>query len=141
MTFVPVLQFDGTCAEALTFYARVFGGTLDLTRYFEVPETARLPPSDRVIYGEVRVGEAMLTGMDYPSGMPVPEGRGGAVSWVVPDVETGQHITDMLTAEGGFVLWPYGPCPWARGFGLLRDRFGTVWLIATEGTPANPAPA
>lgn len=134
MAFLPVLQFDGRCAEAFDFYARVFRGELSLTRYFEVSEAARLPPSDRVLYAELKVGGAMLLGMDFPLGMPAPPGRAGSVNWRVPDVETGQHLFDLLL-DGGFPIMAFGPNPWSEGFGMLRDRFDTVWLIATPGTP------
>ncbi len=138
MAFLPLLQFDGTCARAFAFYAQVFQGSLSQTRYFELPEAARLPPSDRVVYAELKVGAAMLLGMDFPAGMPVPAGRGAAVNWRVADVETGQHIFDLLL-DGGFPILPFGPNAWSAGFGMLRDRFETIWVIATPGTPDAPA--
>jgi PhnB protein len=138
MAFLPLLQFDGQCAEAFRFYARVFQGELSLTRYFEVTEAARLPPSDRVVYAELAVGEALLLGMDFPLGLPAPDGRHGAINWRVADVETGQHLFDLLL-DGGFPIVPFGPNAWSAGFGMLRDRFDTIWVIATPGTPNDPA--
>lgn len=141
MSFLPLLQFDGDCAEAFALYARVFrADDLTLTRYWEAPEAARLPASDRVIYAEMRVGQSLLLGMDFPTGMPAPEGRHAAVNWRVETAAEGEHLFALLLAEGGFAILPFAPGAWSAGLGMLRDRFGVIWLISTPGTPADPMP-
>lgn len=140
MAFVPLLQFDGQCAEAFSFYARIFGAdSLSLTRYFELPEAARLPPSDRVVHAELRLGDGVLLGMDFPVGMPAPEGRHTAVFRPVADVETGDLLTDLLMEGGGFPIVPWGPAAWSPGFGILKDRFGILWTMSAGGLPGSPA--
>ncbi|QYK41046.1 MAG: VOC family protein [Paracoccaceae bacterium] len=136
MAFVPLLQFDGTCADAMAFYARIFQAELSLTRYFEVSEGAGLPASDRVIQAELVLDGARLLGMDLPDGVPAMPQQGVVVTWRVPDAAAGQHLFDLLL-DGGFAIMPYGPTVWAEGFGMLRDRFGTHWLISTPGGPGD----
>jgi PhnB protein len=50
------------------------------------------------------------------------------VNHAVPDIEAGQRIFDAL-AKGGEVTMPYGPVFFSKTFGMLRDRFGTNWMI------------
>ena len=34
-----------------------------------------------------------------------------------------------LLADGGSVIEPFGPAPWAPAFGMLTDRFGVTWIL------------
>ncbi len=126
----PYLHFDGTCAEALAVYAEVLGGTdLQLMRYRDVPDIPEAMRSDRVIHGQMTIGTGTLMASD------APEGQGGApqasvsVMQSAPDLATAERWFDALAA-GGAVIAPFGPAFFASGFGMLKDRFGTHWMIA-----------
>ncbi len=47
----PFLLFDGTCAEAMTFYSECFGGDLAITKLGDSPMKDQLPPEkhDRIL--------------------------------------------------------------------------------------------
>lgn len=135
MPTLPYLHFDGTCAEALTFYATVLDGTnLQMMRYADAPDVPETMKSPRVMHGQVTIGDGTLMASD------APEGQGGApqasvsVMQSAPDVATGARWFAAL-AEGGAVVAPYGPSFFSPGFGMVRDRFGTHWMIAA--TPAG----
>lgn len=129
MTFNPYLNFDGQCAEALTFYAEVFGADdLTLMPFSEAPDSENLPPSDRIMYGHIMVGEACLMASDFMPGMPAKPMESVSVNHPVADVATGQKIFDQLAA-GGDVTMPYAPTFFSKSFGMVRDRFGTNWMI------------
>lgn len=137
MAFVPVLQFRGQCAEAMRYYAEVFGSDdLRITRYFEAPPEAGFPPSDRVLQALLRVGTAELSGMDFPAGIEGDPPAGFAIGWEVPDVMAGELLFGRLAAEG-FVILPFAPRPWTAGMGMLKDRFGVLWIIGTPGRPVD----
>ena len=71
MSFIPYLHFDGTCAEAMQFYADLFGATeVQILRYTDAPETEGLPPSDRVMYSHIMLGDACLMASDQPPACP-----------------------------------------------------------------------
>jgi PhnB protein len=36
---------------------------------------------------------------------------------------------DML-ADGGNVQMPFAPTFWAKGFGMVVDKFGTPWMVS-----------
>lgn len=47
-----------------------------------------------------------------------------------PDIGTASGWFDRL-AEGGAVIQPFGPTFFSPGFGMVKDRFGTHWIIST----------
>jgi PhnB protein len=44
---IPYLAFDGNCADAMRFYAKVLGGKLDLMTFGQSPMADQTPPSAR----------------------------------------------------------------------------------------------
>jgi PhnB protein len=129
MSFVPYIMFRGNCAEAMAFYAEVFGtDPPTLMRYSEAPESEEMPRSDRVMHAELVLGNARLMASDYPDRMPGDEQKAVSVMHGVADSEAGRRVFDRL-AEGGDIIMPFGPTFWSKGFGMVRDRFGTHWMI------------
>lgn len=48
MQLAPYLFFDGTCEDALTFYARALGGQITaINRYGESPGAENMPAAER----------------------------------------------------------------------------------------------
>jgi PhnB protein len=69
---------------------------------------------------------------DYPPGEAGNPQTAFSVSHTVRDVAAGQAVFDRLLQHGAAVV-PYGPTFWASGFGMVKDRFGTHWMITTPG--------
>ena len=44
------------------------------------------------------------------------------------DEKEAKRIYDAFS-DGGSVTLPLGPTFWAKSFAMLRDRFGTPWMI------------
>ena len=144
MQFTPYLNFDGNCAEAMAFYAKLFGGQIVFQSTFgEMPPDAGMPPlpesvKNRLMHAQLQVGAQSLMASDAMPAMPGmdPETCGGGYRrpqglWVSIGVETeaeGKRVFDGL-AEGGQVTMPFGKTFWSPGFGMVTDRFGTPWMI------------
>ncbi len=129
MTFTPYLHFQGDCAEALAFYAEVFGTDApEISRYSDAPEGSGLPAGEGVMHGEIRLGDAVLMASDFPPGIGDPQAA-VSVMHSVADPETGRAIFEALAVEGGAIVEPWSETFFARGFGMVRDRFGTHWII------------
>lgn len=132
MPTMPYLHFQGQCAEALAFYATVFGGTdLQLMRYADGPGA---PPdwadSPRIMHGQVTLGDGTLMASDYPPGVAGMAQAGFSVMQSAPDVTTARSVFDQLAA-GGQVIDSFKPTFFSPGFGMVKDRFGTHWIIST----------
>ncbi len=71
MPLAPFLHFQGTCAEALAFYARVFDAPEpSIMRYSDALGDVPAAGGDRVMYGTVDTGEGLLMASDYPRTSP-----------------------------------------------------------------------
>ena len=136
MPTMPYIHFQGDCAEALRFYARVFGGTdLQLMRYAEGPQAPEAwGASDRIMHGQVTIMDGTLMASDYPPGVTGDAQKGFSVMQTAPDVASARQIFDKL-ATGGAVIDDFKPTFFSPGFGMVQDRFGTHWIIS-----ALPAP-
>jgi PhnB protein len=140
MTLIPYLFFDGTCEEALEFYAEVFGGAVEgMLRYADLPPGEGEVPEGRehlVMNASMRAGDTLLMASD--SMQPGAPGASGVSLYKgFDDLGRARRVFGRL-AKGGEVLMPFAPTFWSPGFGRCRDRFGTDWMIAAE-TPADAA--
>ncbi|MBU4608995.1 VOC family protein [Achromobacter sp. GG226] len=127
------LFFDGQCAEAMAHYQRVLGGDLQVMRYQDAPPCAQCPnmgadTQDRVMHAILKFPDGALMASDVPAGDTYEGIQGVGVTLNFPGLDDARRTFDTL-ADGGSVQMPFGPTFWAEGFGMLRDRFGTPWLI------------
>jgi PhnB protein len=128
---IPYLAFDGTCAEAMRFYAKVLQGTLGMMTNRQSPFADRCPPDhlDRVMHARLELEDGIsLYGGDCPPGMPYQGMHGVSIALNYDGVKGAQQIFDAL-AEGGTVTMPFSDTFWAKKFGMVKDRFGCHWIV------------
>lgn len=132
MPTLPYIHFQGTCAEALAFYAQVFNGSdLQLMRYREQPGAAAgWAESDLVMHGQINLGDGTLMASDFPPGQAGDPQTAVSIMQSAPDPATGRLWFDRLCA-GGAVIHPFGETFFSPGFGMVKDRFGTHWIVST----------
>lgn len=131
MPTIPYLHFQGDCAAALAFYAEVFTGTdLRLMHYAQAPGASDAwQASALIMHGEVKLYGETLMASDFPPGQTGEAQKATSIMQTVPDVASGQVIFDRL-ATGGAIIQPYGPHFVSPGFGMVKDKFGTHWIIS-----------
>lgn len=139
MQLTPYLNFDGNCAEAFTFYAKLFNGTIVYQGTFgEAPASAEMPPipdsaKSRIMHVHLQMKEQSLMGSDA---MPDADASCGGFQpaqglWVsiqAAEPTEGKRLFDAL-AQGGQTVMPYAATFWSPGFGMAKDRFGTPWMV------------
>lgn len=137
---IPYLHFQGHCAEALAFYAQIFGATdLQLMRYADAPDVDdALRDPTRVIHGQLSLPDGLLMGSDYPPGMTGDHQAAVSIMQLADTVAEGQRLFAAL-AKGGAVIQDFGSTFFSRGFGMLKDRYGTHWMISVA--PEEPLDA
>ena len=134
MEFTPYLNFNGTGRQAFTFYQEVLGGTIDrMQTHGDSPMKDHVPPNwqDKIMHATLNVDGKTLMGSDAPAEHYTPA-QGIYVSVGVPTAAEGARIFKAL-AEGGKVSMPFSQTFWSPGFGMLVDRFGTPWMINSQG--------
>lgn len=136
---IPYLHFPGTCAEALAFYAAIFASPPPiLMRYAEAPDIP--PPSDpdRVMHGQLMLPDGPLMASDFPPGVKGDAQQAVSLMLTAPDGTTARDWYPKL-GDGGAQVLPFGPTFFSRGFGMVKDRFGTHWIISVA--PEDPLDA
>lgn len=130
MPLHPYIHFQGTCAEALAFYAEVFGAPpAKAMRYNEVPGAGF--DSTRIIHAQLDIAGGTLMASDFPEGVEGDPQKAVTITATLPSVEDARARYDALL-QGGDVIHAFGPSFFSEGFGMLRDRFGTHWIVMKE---------
>ena len=125
------LSFAGNCAEAFAFWGQALGGQTTFSMSFgDSPMGGQTPAEykDKVMHATFEARGDKIMGSDMPPGMVHKGYEGFSLSVQATDVEEGRRLFDAL-AEGGQVTMHYGPQFWAKGFGILQDRFGVSWMV------------
>lgn len=135
MRLTSCLTFDGNCREAFETYARIFGGTItamvankDMPADDANPWAAERP--DKIMHAWLEIGDQAIMGNDCPPAYLQPV-SGFNVGFHTKDVGEARRVFDAL-AEGGSIVMPFEQTFWSPGFGIVKDRFGTPWMINTN---------
>ena len=121
------VNYRGTCEEAFRFYEQHLGGKLrGLVRHGEQPNPVT-PPSwkEKVLHARVEIGATVLMGADIAHAEPMRS----AYLALSLDREEDAERTYALLADGGEVFMKMEKTPFANRFAMLRDRFGTSWML------------
>lgn len=130
MSLSPYLHFDGTCEQALRFYAAVFGDpSPQFMAYDQMPDAPPNGAAGRILHGQVVVAGGLLLASDAPPGMQADPQAGVSISADLPDEARARAAFDRL-AEGGEILMPFEATFFSPGFGMVKDRFGTHWMVS-----------
>lgn len=137
MKINPYLSFDGQCREAFEFYANALGGTIAFMQTIgESPMAASMPKDThhRVMHVTLHLGDQVLQGADAAG--PFTKAAGISVALHFDSAAEGQRVFDAL-AQNGNVHMPFQETFWAKGFGMVTDRFGTPWMLNAGQTVAE----
>lgn len=125
------VNYPGTCDEAFRFYERELGGKITLlTRHDEQPNQSNVPANWKkaVLHARLELGGSVLMGADIPNAEPM---RSAYLTLRVDSAKEAERIYALL-AEGGQVFMKMEQTFFANRFAMLRDRFGTSWMLLHE---------
>ena len=127
----PYLSFKNDARAAMEFYRTVFGGELQLDTFASYEGMVQDPgDEDLIMHAQLDTPDGfVLMAADTPSGMDYSEPAGMSVSVSGDDEARLEGFWNAL-ADGGTVVMPFDVPPWGGRFGMLRDRFGIVWMVA-----------
>ncbi len=127
----PYLSFQGNAREAMEFYRSVFGGELTMSTFGETGMSQDPNDADKLLHAQLEAANGMtLMGSDTPSGMPSQPMSGVSIS-LSGDASTDAELSGYYEklSEGGTVVEPLATAPWGDKFGMVTDRYGTLWLV------------
>lgn len=137
MKLYTYLNYDGNCRQAFEFYAEHLGGKITmLATHGEVPDASKVPPEWRnaVLHARIELGGTVVLGADIPPERFQPM-RSAYLSLMVDSVDEAERIYSLLS-DGGQIFMPMQETFFAPRFAMLRDRFGTSWMLLYEGAAA-----
>jgi PhnB protein len=121
------LNYPGNCENAFRFYEKELGGKITtMMRHGDVPESQ--VPADwkaSILHARLEIGNAVLMGADIPSAQPM---RSAYVTLTVDSAEEAERIYQVLS-EGGEIFMKMEQTFFAKRFAMLRDKFGTSWML------------
>jgi PhnB protein len=133
MKLTTYLNYGGNCEAAFRFYAEHLGGKIKEIVTFagqKLPEGAPANWDKAIMYVRMTLGETELMGNDVPPATYKPM-CSVYLALAVTSIDEAERIYGLLV-EGGEIFMPMQETFFAHRFGMLRDRFGTSWMIIHE---------
>ena len=136
MKIDPYLFFNGRCEEAIEFYKKALGATVEfMMRNSESPEppppgTLPAGSENKIMHASVHIGGALVMMSDGMCNGDVAF-KGFSLSLDCPDADSAREAFAAL-AVGGQVNVPLGKTFWAPLFGMVNDRFGVGWMVGVS---------
>ena len=125
------LNYAGNCQQAFRFYERELGGKITLmTTHGQGPNAANLPDEqkDAILHARIQIGNSVIMGADIPKSEPM---RSAYLTLSVDSEEEAERLYGVLS-EGGQIFMKMEKTFFANRFAMLRDRFGTSWMLLHE---------
>jgi PhnB protein len=133
MKLTTYLNYGGNCEQAFRFYEQHLGGKITMMMTFagqQLPPDAPPDWSKAIMYARMELGETELMGNDVPPAHFKPM-RSAYLSLAVSSTAEAERIY-ALFANGGEIFMSMAETFFAHRFAMLRDKFGTSWMIIHE---------
>lgn len=130
VTTTPHLNFRGDARAALELYHSVFGGQLVVVTNEDAFSVEAPDEAQQVKFGQV-VGANGFQVMAYDVPASVAYDQGEKSVFVSVRSDSAEEITELWGrfVEGSTVVTDLGPAGYSPLYGMLRDRFGVVWVL------------
>ncbi len=133
MKLYTYLNYGGNCAEAFRFYEQHLGAKIIMMMtHGQQPDAKNVPPDrkEAILHARINIGETELMGADVPPERFQPM-RSAYLSLLVDSTEEAERIYALLS-DGGEIFMKMEETFFAFRFAMLRDKFGTSWMILHE---------
>jgi PhnB protein len=133
------LNYGGNCQEAFRFYEKHLGAKItSMMTFAQLPPPAKPPAAgmeNAILHARMFLGNMEIMGNDVPPDRFQPM-RSVYISISVDTNEEAERIYKLLS-DGGEIFMKMEETFFAHRFAMLRDKFGTSWMIIHE-RPAPP---
>jgi PhnB protein len=133
MKLTTYLNYGGNCAEALHFYEKHLGGKIiAMSTFDQMPGAKNLTPEQAkaIMHARIMIGDTLIMASDAPTDRYQPM-RSVYLALSVDSNEEAERLYALLS-EGGEIFMKMEETFFAHRFAMLRDKFGTSWMIIHE---------
>jgi PhnB protein len=124
-------NYPGHCEQAFRFYEQHLGGTITMMMtHGQQPLPPNVPGTwkDAILHARMEIGGTVLMGADIPAAEPM---RSAYLTLRLETAEEAERVYSLLS-ERGQILMKMEQTFFATRFAMLRDRFGTSWMLLCE---------
>jgi len=133
MKLYTYLNYGGNCEQAFRFYEKHLGGKITMMMtHGQMPNPAEVPANwkNAILHARMHIGETELMGADIPPDRFQPM-RSAYLSLILGSTEEAERVYALLS-DGGEIFMPIQETFFAFRFAMLRDQFGTSWMLLHE---------
>ena len=133
MKLLTYLNYGGNCEQAFRFYEQHLGAKITMMMtHGQAPNAGAVAPdwANAILHARISIGETELLGADIPPDRFQPM-RSVYLSLIVSSTEEAERIYALLS-DGGQIFMKMEETFFAFRFAMLRDKFGTSWMILHE---------
>lgn len=130
ITLSIYINYPGHCEEAFRFYAQHLDGKINMMLHHEhIPPHFPREWKQPVLHATMEIGGILVRGADIPNAEPM---RSAYLTLNTATAEKAEAVYDLLST-GGEVFMKMEKTFFANRFAMLRDKFGTSWMILHQG--------
>ena len=129
------INYPGHCEAAFQFYQDHLGGKIHMMMPHHQPMPA-FPESCKnpILHAIIEIGGTVIRGADIPGAEPM---RSAYLTLIFDTTAQAEAIYELLS-QNGEIFMPMEQTPFANRFAMLRDQFGTSWMILHQIAGSNP---
>lgn len=123
------INYPGNCFDAFEFYGQHLGAKILMIvtheqRPANFPKEWDIP----ILHAIIEIGGTKVRGADVPGAQPM---RSAYLTLNIDTPEKAEHIYNLLATDGE-VFMKMEKTPFANRFAMLRDKFGTSWMLLND---------
>ncbi len=141
MRVTAYINYKGTCEAAFRFYEQHLGArVLMMMKHGQQPNTSNVPPGweNAVLHARLRIGGLEVMGADIPQAEPM---RSSYLTLLADSADDAERFYALLSEGGEVFMQLERDTFFASRFAMVRDRFGTSWMILHEQPSQTAASA
>lgn len=134
---LPYLTFPGNGAEIMAYYKDIFGGSLNVMKYGDVPmDLPFTPPAGALAHAHLDSDGVQITGGDAMDGEHGELLESSTYSFLldIDSIDEARELIERFTSTEGQVAMPFEKAPWGDHYGQVKDRYGVLWAFSVASS-------
>lgn len=123
------INYQGHCEEAFRFYEQHLGGKINMMMpHQQLPQNFPTEWKSPIMHAIIEIGGTLIRGADVPGAEPM---RSAYLTLNLDTPEQAENIYEILSKDGE-VFMKMEKTFFANRFAMLRDKFGTSWMLLND---------
>src|SRR5215210_7364478 len=123
------VNYPGHCEKAFRFYEQHLGGKINMmTPHHQPPPNFPKEWKQPILHAIIEIGGTLVRGADIPEAQPM---RSAYLTLRIDTAEKAEQVYSLLSRDGE-IFMKMEKTFFANRFAMLRDKFGTSWLLLNQ---------